>query len=452
MSLNNAPGPAGAPFLSLAGQTTSLAHLMSPRWQAAGAPAAREAGQGQARARRKIWQLDDYQCAVVGTCLSLGELRRLARKTGLDLPHGCEEYEVHSRCVTMCKSRNDFSEALNKFLDKKYQKQVWQAGKAQDLAELAAGWEQALAQGDVPGGFWALITHPLVGQDLMHHAFGQVHMLSHLVGASNRNDLRRLRELERGRTELEQALEASRCRLRAVSAQGRAREKSLAAQVEELRHRNGLLARQVESLSLAREGQDTEEDLRRELAQAQRERDEAREEARRQRGEARRLGRLVAVLTRKGRAQFNPLLAGQAKPLAEDGQAAACPAELGACPGACPAGLCGKRVLYVGGRANLVPHYRALVERAGGRFQHHDGGQECRRCALDQCLAGADLVFCPVDCVSHDACQRVKRACKGATKTFVPLRCSGLSSLAAVLRTVGEGSAEAGGSPREMRA
>lgn len=440
MSLNSGIKPASAPLLFLAGQTHSLAHLMSPRWQAAGAPAAREAGQ----TRRKVWQLDDYQCAVVGTCLSLGELRRLARKTGLDLPHGCEEYEVHSRCVTMCKARNDFSEALNKFLDKKYQKQVWQAGKARDLAELAAGWDQALAQGDVPGGFWALISHPFTDQDLMHHAFGQVHMLSHLVGASNRNDLRRLRELERGRSELEQALEASRCRLRAVSAQGRAREKSLAAQVEELRHRNGLLARQVESLSLAREGQDTEEGLRRELAQAQRERDEAREEARRQRGETRRLGRLVAVLTRKGRARFGPL--------PEKSPAAACPAELDACPGACPGGLCGKRVLYVGGRANLVPHYRALVERAGGRFQHHDGGQECRRCALDQCLTGADLVFCPVDCVSHDACQRVKRACKGATKTFVPLRCSGLSSLAAVLRTVGEGPAEAEGGPREMRA
>lgn len=34
--------------------------------------AAREAGQ----ARCNIWQLDVNQCAVVGACLSLGELRR----------------------------------------------------------------------------------------------------------------------------------------------------------------------------------------------------------------------------------------------------------------------------------------------------------------------------------------------------------------------------------------
>jgi len=450
MSLSTPSQSGKVSLIPLAGPNPSLAHLMSPRWQASGASGGREAGQD--RARRKIWQLEDYQCAVVGTCLSLGELRRLARKTGLALPPGGEEYEVHSRCVTMCKVRNDFSEALNKFLDKKHQKQVWRAGKARDVAELSAGWDEALAQGDVPGGFWALLTHPLADPDLMHHAFGQVHMLSHLVGASNRNDIRRLRELERGRAELEQALEASRCRLRALTAQGRAREKSLAAQVEELRHRNDLLARQVESLGAAREGRGAQADLRRELAQAQRERDEAREEARRQRGEARRLGRLVAVLTRKGRARFGPLAEGETRPEAGGGQVAACLVELGVCPGDCPGGLCGKRVLYVGGRANLVPHYRALVERAGGRFRHHDGGQECRRCALDQCLAGADLVFCPVDCVSHDACQRVKRACKGATTTFVPLRCSGLSSLAAVLRAVGEGQAEAGGGRREMRA
>lgn len=433
MSLSKPSEPGKVAIIPLVGSNASLAHLMSPRWPVTGGASAREQGDGQARQRRKIWQLEDYQCAVVGTCLSLAELRRLARKTGLDLPQGAEEYEIHSRCVTLCKARNAFSEALDRFLDKKYQKQVWQAGKAKDAGELAAGWDQALAQGDVPGGFWALLTHPLANSSLTHHAFGQVHMLSHLVGASNRNDIRRLRELERSRAELEQALEASRCRQRAQAAQGRAREKVLRARVEELLYRNGQLIRQVESLSTARAGQGEAESLRRELAQAQGERDEARSEARRLGAEARRLGRLVAVLTRKEPVRFALPRPSGARTEATAGPERTCPAARERCPADCPGGLCGKRVLYVGGRANLVPHYRALVERAGGRFRHHDGGQECRRCALEQCLAGADLVLCPVDCVSHDACQRVKRACKGASKTFVPLRCSGLSSLASAL-------------------
>ena len=52
-----------------------------------------------------------------------------------------------------------------------------------------------------PGPYWALLTHPTANKDLIGEAFSDVHMLSHLVGAANRADIRRLQELEReGRT------------------------------------------------------------------------------------------------------------------------------------------------------------------------------------------------------------------------------------------------------------
>jgi hypothetical protein len=40
----------------------------------------------------------------------------------------------------------------------------------------------------------------------------------------------------------------------------------------------------------------------------------------------------------------------------------------------------------------------------------------------------ADIVVCPVDCVSHDACLRVKSMCKQRGKPFLPLRNAGASS------------------------
>ena len=91
-------------------------------------------------------------------------------------------------------------------------------------------------------------------------------------------------------------------------------------------------------------------------------------------------------------------------------------------------------MLYVGGRSTLTPHLRSLVESSNGRFAHHDGGLEESRAGLHCSLSGADMVFCPVDCVSHDACLRVKQHCRQQDKPFIPLRSSGISAFAAGLR------------------
>lgn len=103
------------------------------------------------------------------------------------------------------------------------------------------------------------------------------------------------------------------------------------------------------------------------------------------------------------------------------------------CPGP---GLCGKTILYVGGQHKMVPHYKQLVEKYGGRFIHHDGGREASRARLPKMLDSADAVVCPVGCVSHDACNQVKKICKRCHKPFVMMRSSGLSSLAKGLNDI----------------
>ncbi len=96
------------------------------------------------------------------------------------------------------------------------------------------------------------------------------------------------------------------------------------------------------------------------------------------------------------------------------------------CPGP---DLCGRTVLYVGGLHKMIPRYKQLVEKHGGQFLHHDGGKEVARHILPKMLTSADVVLCPVDCVSHDACSMVKKICKRYQKPYVMMRSSGLSSL-----------------------
>ncbi|HID48698.1 MAG TPA: DUF2325 domain-containing protein [Chromatiales bacterium] len=105
--------------------------------------------------------------------------------------------------------------------------------------------------------------------------------------------------------------------------------------------------------------------------------------------------------------------------------------------GGCPRlDLCGRRILYVGGRQSQCAHFRALVERLNGEFIHHDGGREEGRLRLGSVLSRADAVLCPMDCISHDAMGRVKRFCKRHAKRLVLLPRASLSAFVRGLEEV----------------
>jgi hypothetical protein len=88
-----------------------------------------------------------------------------------------------------------------------------------------------------------------------------------------------------------------------------------------------------------------------------------------------------------------------------------------------------RAVLCVGGRPASVPLYRRIVERTGGRFLHHDGGDEQSVTRLETTLAAADLVICQTGCISHDAYWRVKDHCKRTGTPCVFVENPGTASL-----------------------
>jgi hypothetical protein len=92
--------------------------------------------------------------------------------------------------------------------------------------------------------------------------------------------------------------------------------------------------------------------------------------------------------------------------------------------------------LYVGGRDCQVAHLRAIATRHGAELIHHDGGLREAVSRIDTVLPSVDCVFCPIDCISHDACLRVKTGCKKFGVTFIPLRNGSKSSLERALQTI----------------
>ncbi|MBB3964928.1 hypothetical protein GGQ67_002595 [Rhizobium metallidurans] len=100
--------------------------------------------------------------------------------------------------------------------------------------------------------------------------------------------------------------------------------------------------------------------------------------------------------------------------------------------------LDGRSFLYVGGRDCQVAHLRQIASNFGAELIHHDGGLREAVSRIDTVLPSVDCVFCPIDCISHDACLRVKTGCKKFGKTFIPLRNGSKSSLERALTTMNE--------------
>lgn len=97
-----------------------------------------------------------------------------------------------------------------------------------------------------------------------------------------------------------------------------------------------------------------------------------------------------------------------------------------------------KSFLYVGGRDCQVAHLREIASSYGAELIHHDGGLREAVSRIDTLLPSVDCVFCPIDCISHDACLRVKTGCKKFSKAFIPLRNGSKSSLERALQTMKE--------------
>jgi len=415
------------------------------------APARAAASPEAAGARRKIWEISGYQCSILGTCLGMKDLHRVARKVGLVLAPRSPDYEVHGRFVGLCQESGPVARLIQKELDRRYRPALRLFARAEDAAQIAALWQKALDDGDIPGPYWAVLSHPGTSLALRARVFGEVHMLSHLVGASNRADIRRLRESEERAERLSEQLVAVReAWRRRVDQEARGREE-LAGQLAALGEENRRLreaAREVQGQTPAAEVARLEDRLREQASTEHALRQDCARQGRLLAAYAERIQRLEEDL---GESREDARLLGEELSRLSGPCAASCPdSGTPRCPGRA---LCGRRILYVGGRTNLVRHYRAMVERLGGEFLHHDGGLEDGSRRLPQVVGCADAVFCPADCVSHEACQCVKRLCKSSCKPFVVLRSAGLAALSRSLAGLeagpgcpGEG-AEAGTGP-----
>ncbi|MBW1740471.1 MAG: DUF2325 domain-containing protein [Deltaproteobacteria bacterium] len=107
---------------------------------------------------------------------------------------------------------------------------------------------------------------------------------------------------------------------------------------------------------------------------------------------------------------------------------------LNQCDEQCPAfDLCAKRILIVGGITKLQAYYRKLIEEKGGVFEYHDGYMNGGKRGLETRVKRSDIILCPVNCNSHNACLSVKRLCRKHNKPVQMLSSASLSAISQAL-------------------
>jgi hypothetical protein len=371
--------------------------------------------------RTKIWEFaPNLHCSIIGTCLSTAELRRVLRKLGLGAGDSTD-HEMHGTAVSLAGRHDKAAKLLNKALDERHRLAINQFATAHTENALRNLWCDSLRRGDIPGAYWATLTHPAATHALVRDAFGEVHMLSHLVGAANRADIQRLRQLEADNAQLRVRLDRQQVAFREAVV-------TRDACIQGLRH---ALAQQASVEPFATDDDNTI--LRRLVADLEH----------RVANEARRR----AILDEKLSAAAAAIIEERSARLKSEREVHSLREELDVVETTLlPAHgdttlstepkpwLGGVRVLYVGGRSHQIANLRMIAERSGATLLYHDGGVEHHLSLLAGLTSQADIVVFPVDRISHHAAQMAKQLCRQVDKLFIPLRSASGASLVAALR------------------
>jgi hypothetical protein len=387
-------------------------------------PPASQAATPMSRQRRKIWDIPAaWHCTLIGTCLSVADLRQLMKFNARDVPPD-GDYGLHSYVVNHCCSRNEISEEINRLLNQRHIITVRAFARIKDGADVLAAWRSEFSEGKIASALWAAWTHCSIGEYEGSVIYGDLHMLSHQLCTQARPGQIRIAEIEKESArlncelaELKQALTATRhdranqvARLegRIVELENQlARQNNINAamsansdalrQNESLRERNELLQMRLGAL------EQRHQERKNRITELEHELQRSRHWAQRRAAEA----SLPDATTETQ--EINT------KCDVDANFAASCDLE-------------GRRILCVGGRPHQIEHYRRLVERCGGEFLHHDGGQEESGQRIDSLMNGADVVLCQVSYVSHPTYWRVKELCKQRSLPCIFQKSSGIGT------------------------
>jgi hypothetical protein len=358
-----------------------------------------------------IWQWPpNWQCPMLGTGLGIGEQRRIFKRP--QKTRRMDAYSLHQALMTIVGDENQISRRIDRLLRRKYQRMIAETAPLPP-DEFFERWRREWQGPEGLGLFYVAAARRDLSEEMRREIYGCVHMAGHTTAGEllaarqeaerhRQTNLRLARALRRFR---EKAQERKKHRQRQpviprytrppIPATARAGHASppmpapgtgtghLQAEVHRLEREKRRL--EIRYFEIQSQNAQLAEEVRGLMTQ------------------------LAALLTCRGRCRRDDL------------------------PHETPASICPRRILIVGGMTKLHHLYRELVAAAGGELDYHDGYLRQGNDNLQARIGRSDLVICPVNCNSHNACKRVKGICKRLKKPLHILPSASLSAISAAL-------------------
>lgn len=376
---------------------------------------------------RKIWEFKNQTiCSILGLAFDDRELGAVCKRLKLDC--GSTAYEMHGGLVQAAASQNKISKQLDKILKsrfERYEKDVRRLQQEEIYKYIGNGGtvENGTKVLDTPLSaiIWFAVRNPRGDIDEIEAmVFSMTHMYEHrasrfydtfrraLPGGVPENALKELNDHLKANEKLQtkcNRLERKREQMKSEIESVKDDRSRISTALDEEKRLNQKLTRDLEELGFG-DALDRTETLKKEI-------DFLTEE--------------VKTLTRE--LSKRDLEASVASCELTEVAGTDCVMEPDIEDCVKSVDLNGMKVTYIGGVESLMPHYKETIESFGGTFCYHCGHCIQGKKEIEMLVDKTDMVFCPVDINSHNACRYVKKACKLRGKPCRFLRSSSLSML-----------------------
>ena len=387
-----------------------------------------KAGCAENISRRRAWMIHSHlKCPVVGTCLSLEEQKRILKKTGNSIKNR-SAHEIHGIFVHSLSDKNRLSTRIDAYLHRKFKHETSKFSGL-DRSFFLDAWKTHFQKGEIAGLLWVAATRTDLKEKDIDSIFGDIHMQMHLNAGHNIKLRQRLSSQREVNLKLNKKFKESIQTRRTLKKENERLEREQA----ELRRQYAFLEKN--KLAIEKELSNLRENTR--MLELKDENKQLHDELANliekivnyQRGEEILQGQNNKLLSKLERQhEMNEHLKEEMESIVTQISV------LNRCDETCPSfDLCRKRILIVGGIDRMESLYRQLIEENGGIFEHYDGHMKGGKRALENRIRRADIVLCPVNINSHNACSVTKKLGKKYSRPVHMLAGSGLSAISQAL-------------------
>lgn len=377
---------------------------------------------------RHVWEIhSSFKCPVIGACLTAEEHRKVLKKAGCQTKH-LKPCQLHRIIMDHLNEENRISLKVDRYLRHKYRDSI-SAFASLDEDRFMSAWREGFQSGHVGRTFYVAGIKNNLSEESLREIFCETHMLGHanmaeVMGARQdmalqkqagrklasllNKEKKRIKVLKQENSQLraslnETSLVCDKLKKNRVGPHEKSAEKSAENQDRE----SAALKEKIRKLE-NRNIQITDH-----LRQLEREKRQLQirlfDQQSANQGLTDEINGLVSRISSFSHCEEN------------------CNKECTKCQN------CKGRILIVGGISRMKHMYRHLIESAGREFDYHDGYMKNGKQNLEERVRRSDLIICPVNCNSHNACNCVKKFCRKHSKPFRMLPSSSLSAISDVL-------------------